>query len=30
MVPKSYGKCSIYVYGDQNAAVSLVEVTNNI
>jgi TonB family protein len=29
-VPKSYGKCSIYVYGDQNAAVSLVEVTNNI
>jgi len=29
-VPKSYGKCSIYVYGDNNATISLVEVTNKV
>jgi len=29
-VPKSYGKCSIYVYGDDNATISLVEVANKV
>ncbi len=28
-IPKSYGECALYVYGDENSVVNLIEVKNS-